>query len=184
MLRFMGSQRVGHDWSTELNWNWTVYTRNSYYIANQLHLNRTNNKRKKYRTETIWVRSSSLGTHVTLRPWQTEPLIWLWGCASENFHSLPVLRHGGVGEGKLREKMSSDAILLLSEYMEPELGRGKMLDLFLPFHVPSGPLCSYQVSGVTHMSQQVPGCVQMRSYHSLASLGFYKVPWNKTTHPL
>ena len=80
--------------------------------------------------------------------------------------------------------MSSDAILLLSEYMEPELGRGKMLDLFLPFHVPSGPLCSYQVSGVTHMSQQVPGCVQMRSYHSLASLGFYKVPWNKTTHPL
>lgn len=29
--------------------------------------------------------------------------------------------------------------------------------------------------GYTH-PQQVPGCVQMRSYHSLASLGFYKVP--------
>ena len=23
VLRFMGSQRVGHDWVTELNWNWT-----------------------------------------------------------------------------------------------------------------------------------------------------------------
>jgi len=23
VLRFMGSQRVGHDWATELNWNWT-----------------------------------------------------------------------------------------------------------------------------------------------------------------
>ena len=22
VLRFMGSQRVGHDWATELNWNW------------------------------------------------------------------------------------------------------------------------------------------------------------------
>ena len=22
MLQFMGSQRVGHDWTTELNWNW------------------------------------------------------------------------------------------------------------------------------------------------------------------
>ena len=68
--------------------------------------------------------------------------------------------------------------------MEPELGRGKTLDLFFPFHVPSGPPRSYQVSGVTHMSQQVPGCVQMRSYHSLASLGFHKVPRNKTTLPL
>ena len=28
VLRFMGSQRVGHDWATELNWtelNWTIY---------------------------------------------------------------------------------------------------------------------------------------------------------------
>ena len=23
VLQFMGSQRVGHDWATELNWNWT-----------------------------------------------------------------------------------------------------------------------------------------------------------------
>ena len=37
MLQFMGSQRVGHDWATELNWlNWTVslyYTVNSCALA-------------------------------------------------------------------------------------------------------------------------------------------------------
>ena len=25
VLRFVGSQRVGHDWATELNWTDTVY---------------------------------------------------------------------------------------------------------------------------------------------------------------
>ena len=36
VLRFMGSQRVGHDWATELNWIYTytcVYT----YIYTQIH---------------------------------------------------------------------------------------------------------------------------------------------------
>ena len=30
VLQFMGSQRVGHDWATELNWNWIalLYSRN------------------------------------------------------------------------------------------------------------------------------------------------------------
>ena len=27
VLRFMGLQRVGHDWATELNWNWAWYKR-------------------------------------------------------------------------------------------------------------------------------------------------------------
>ena len=126
----------------------------------------------------MWVRSSSLGTHVTLRPWQTEPLIWLLGCISGNFRSLPVLRHGGVGEGKLREKMSSDAILLLRWVHRAWTGKGEDTGLISPFpRAPrSGPLCSYQVSGVTHMSQQVPGCVQMRSYHSLLAWGSTRSP--------
>ena len=44
VLRFMGSQRVGHDGATELNWtelNWTVYIHiNSASLENPLHLAR------------------------------------------------------------------------------------------------------------------------------------------------
>ena len=41
VLRFMGSQRVGHDWATDLIWsdlNWftLLYTWNQYSIVNQL----------------------------------------------------------------------------------------------------------------------------------------------------
>ena len=31
MLRFMGSQRVGHDWATELNWTDTVFLYTSFH---------------------------------------------------------------------------------------------------------------------------------------------------------
>ena len=35
VLRFMGSQRVGHDWVTELNWTdpWPVVALNKYWIS-------------------------------------------------------------------------------------------------------------------------------------------------------
>jgi len=37
MLRFMGLQRVGHDWATELNWK-TVYTDVSNLICNDMYI--------------------------------------------------------------------------------------------------------------------------------------------------
>ena len=42
VLRFMGSQRVGRDWATELNWNWItlLYSINKHNIATQLHFNK------------------------------------------------------------------------------------------------------------------------------------------------
>ena len=36
MLRFMGSQRVGHDWVNDLIW--TMYIHTYIYLGNQLHL--------------------------------------------------------------------------------------------------------------------------------------------------
>ena len=33
VLQFIGSQRVGHDWATELNWNWTEHCLKSYYYS-------------------------------------------------------------------------------------------------------------------------------------------------------
>ena len=59
MLRFMGSQRVGHDWATELSWTTTTKCPNS---------------RQKIKKEE---------THHSLRPWLSNP----WAATSQGaFH--------------------------------------------------------------------------------------------------
>ena len=38
VLRFMGLQRVGHDWATELNWNYLIRINNYSIVPGQMHL--------------------------------------------------------------------------------------------------------------------------------------------------
>ena len=56
VLRFMGSQRLGHDWATELNWNW-----GSWQINDSLKFTRVlNGKAESHRW--VWPQSLCMTT--------------------------------------------------------------------------------------------------------------------------
>ena len=57
MLRFMGSQRVGHDWATELNWtelNWIGFT------SSKRKLNPEERTEMYARTTSMWVNTNNM----------------------------------------------------------------------------------------------------------------------------
>ena len=97
VLQFMGSQRVGHDWVTELNW----IRANKSFVYQQLNFyTNLNNETNMQFGRKVKVKSSVTANSLQPHGLQPTRLLCPWGFSRQEYWSgLPLPSPGKLGEG-------------------------------------------------------------------------------------
>ena len=84
----MGSQRVGHDWATELNWNHRPHTHKSFSTTWDIGLKQTNKQTNKKKDGEIGKCKWNWSTEYELEKWDKLEKSKRWS------YSSVVLKYG------------------------------------------------------------------------------------------